>query len=112
MTEARGWSDADAGALASNGREDVRGAGRRAVDGGGCGGGEQKGSFLKDKMEGMKVSESPAAGGSGFEDHGCECTVYFDDVRTLEGFTWQSSNICNRLAEKQCDRLKKVQEKR
>jgi hypothetical protein len=86
MTAARGSSDADAGALASNGREDVRGAGRRAVDGGGCGGGEQKESFLKDKMEGMKVSESPAAGGSGFEDHGCECTVYFDDVRTLEGF--------------------------
>ena len=69
-----------------------------------------------------------------------ECTVYFDDVRTLEGFIWQCrewhvfcekcyeqlgsdgapcpmckvalSNICNHLAEKQRDRLKKVQEKR
>ncbi len=136
---ARGSSDADA----SKGREDVRGV--RAVDegktqGGGCGGGEQQGSFLKDKIEGMKVSESPAAGGSGSEDHEFECTVCLDDVRTLEGFIWQCrgghvfcskcyeqvggdgapcptckvplSNIRNRLAEKQRERLKKVKEKR
>ena len=34
MTAARGSSDADAGAPARHGKEDVRGAGRRAVDGG------------------------------------------------------------------------------